>query len=241
MRWRLGFLINIAICEDEEVYMNSIKSIINKNFNGNVLCFKSGEELLETLNNNNRLAEIYIMDIELTGVNGLETAHKIRQVDKYAIIIFVTNYEHYVFDSFEVNTFRFIPKNKIDELAVKALNDAIAQIKLHERYKFIYLKTKDKGIVRIDFDDIISIERVGKYTEFSLKNGSLIRDNRTIKYLLNEIKKEGFIIAQKGIIVNIGNIIAFNDNVLTMSDNSVRYVSRNYMKSVKIAIAKYWR
>lgn len=234
-------MISIALCEDDEVYMSSIKNIINKNFNVNVLCFSNGEELLKDLNINNLLADIYIMDIELTGVNGLETAKKIRGIDKYAIIIFMTNYEYYVFDSFEVNTFRFIPKNRIDELAVKALNDAIEQIKLQEKYNFIYLKNKDKGIVRIDFDDIISIEKVGKYTEFSLKNGLLIRDNRTIKCLLNEIKKESFIIAQRGIIVNIENIIAFNDNVLTMSDNSVRYVSRNYMKGVKKAIARCWR
>ena len=48
-------------------------------------------------------------------VKGLDIAKKIREKDTSAIIIFLTNYDKYVYDAFEVKTFRYIPKDVIEE------------------------------------------------------------------------------------------------------------------------------
>lgn len=234
-------MIKIIICEDEAIYVNRTQEIINGILNTEVICFDSGESLLEHIKDDNFSADIYIIDIELPGINGLETASKIRKADKYAIIIFLTSHDRYVFDSFEVRAFRYILKDNIESTLVPAIKAAIQQLEAQNRYKYITIKTKDSGILRIELDDIISIEKAGKLIEFRLKNGTLIKDNRTLKDFMNEIKNECFVIAQKGVIVNVLNIINFNGSKLTMADNSVQYVSRNNMKTVKLAIARAWR
>lgn len=234
-------MIKIIICEDEAIYVNRTQEIINGILNTEVICFDRGESLFKHIKDDNFSADIYIIDIELPGINGLETASKIRQADKYAIIIFLTNHDRYVFDSFEVRAFRYIRKDNMESTLVPAIKAAIQQLEAQNRYKYIIVKTKDSGILRIELDDIISIEKAGKLIEFRLKNGTLIKDSHTLKDFMNEIKNECFVIAQKGVIVNVLNIINFNGSKLTMADNSVQYVSRNNMKTVKLAIARAWR
>jgi DNA-binding LytR/AlgR family response regulator len=234
-------MVKIAVCEDNLLYIQKLKELTSETLNVEFFCFESGELLINSIERQGFTADIYIMDIELPGINGLEVARKIRQLDKYAVIIFMTNYEHYVFDAFEVNTFRYIIKDKMDDMLVNALEAAFEQVISQEKYKYISIKNRDNGILRIELDEIISIEKVGKFTEFRLKNGTLVRDTRTLKNLIDIIKSECFVIAQKGVIVNVRNIVNFNGNKLTMADNSVQYVSRNNMKKVKLVIVKCWR
>ena len=54
--------------------------------------------------------DVFILDIEMQGMNGLELAQKIREKDSNCLIIFLTNYSQYVFSVFEVITFDFLPK-----------------------------------------------------------------------------------------------------------------------------------
>ena len=118
-------MIKIAICEDEEIYQKIVEDIINSNFNLDILSFTNAEKLLDYVSLNENSIDIFILDIELPEKNGLEAARKIRNFNRDAVIIFLTNYESFVFDSFEVNTFRFIPKARLEKQFIKAMNDAI--------------------------------------------------------------------------------------------------------------------
>lgn len=231
-------MIKIVICEDQQEYIHKIKSIISREINFDIVFFNKGEEILEELDKKVFLADIYILDIELPGINGLDLAHKIRQKDINSIIIFLSNHDKYVFDSFEVNPFRYIRKYEMDITLLPALQAAESQL---GKYSHISIKTKDFGIMRIELSNIVSVEKNGKQIEFRLKDGRFIKDNRTLKELLCEINNDSFIMIKKGIIINVSNIISFNGDKLTMIDNSVQYVSRNYIKLVKLAIAKAWR
>lgn len=43
-------------------------------------------------------------------MDGIKTAKKIRKIDKNVVIIYVSGYEAYAIETFEVNPFRFIVK-----------------------------------------------------------------------------------------------------------------------------------
>ena len=58
--------------------------------------------------------EIIILDVEMPGLNGLETAERIRQTDKSVIISFLTNYSEFAVKGYEVGAFRYILKNQPD-------------------------------------------------------------------------------------------------------------------------------
>ena len=45
-------------------------------------------------------------------LNGLQTAEFIRQLDKNVILIFMTGYDKFVYQGYEVKAFRYILKNQ---------------------------------------------------------------------------------------------------------------------------------
>ena len=233
-------MIKIAICEDEEIYQKIVEDIINSNFNLDILSFTNAEKLLDYVSLNENSIDIFILDIELPEKNGLEAARKIRNFNRDAVIIFLTNYESFVFDSFEVNTFRFIPKARLEKQFIKDMNDAIGEISRQNNY----INVKAVGTnetIRIDVKNILSLEKRNKTVEIFLDNGTVVKSRITLKQLLDTAKSDCLITAQKGVVVNVNHIIKIDSDKLTMTDNSVQYVSRNNIKNVKQAIARCWR
>ena len=53
---------------------------------------------------------ILFMDIEMPGRNGIETSAYVREKDKNALIIFITDHKEYVYEVFDVLQFRCLIK-----------------------------------------------------------------------------------------------------------------------------------
>lgn len=87
---------------------------------------------------NNRY-DIIFLDIEMKKVNGIETAKEIRCIDKNVIIIYVSGFEAYAIDTFEVNPFRFIvkpvQKKEFEKVFTSAVNIATLE-DVYFQYKY---------------------------------------------------------------------------------------------------------
>jgi DNA-binding LytR/AlgR family response regulator len=70
--------------------------------------------------------DIYVLDIEMPDMNGVELATAIRERDQQAMIIFLTSHTGYMKDVFKVHTFDYLVKpvtqEKVHELLERALN-----------------------------------------------------------------------------------------------------------------------
>ena len=96
--------MRIAICEDEEFIQNSIEKNVEKcleitGMAGKCECFVSAEELLEK---GNMPYALYILDVEMKKLSGLELAEHIRTEDRNAVIIFMTNHSEMMQKAFDV-------------------------------------------------------------------------------------------------------------------------------------------
>src|SRR5690554_483702 len=88
-------MISIALCDDETKYLDyyeeKIKVIAKKNnLLIDIIRFKSGEALLFYLEDHPNKFNIIFLDIITGGINGIETALKIRTFNSEAKIIFLT-------------------------------------------------------------------------------------------------------------------------------------------------------
>lgn len=90
-----------AFCKIAEVFFNQQKIPYE------VTVFNSAESFLETYNYQ---YQIIFMDIELDGMNGMDAAHKLREIDSNVILIFLTNLAHYAIAGYEVNALDYILK-----------------------------------------------------------------------------------------------------------------------------------
>lgn len=107
--------MNIAICDDDRLMSGQIEKLVEQVFHGetskyNTEVFFSGDRLLDFLEQSPNYFHMYLLDIEMEGADGLETAARIREADSDAVIIFMTSHAELMSEAFEVLAFQFIIK-----------------------------------------------------------------------------------------------------------------------------------
>lgn len=153
-------MLKIACCDNDSDVIDQIDHLLS---NADIIVewdmFSCGTELLDYMGKNNVVFHIFIMDIEMPGLNGIETARKIREADQNAIIIFLTDYKEYVYHVFEVLPFRFLQKPVEDNRFVQTIVEAIAHIQKANTLFFFQV-----GHVQMQrsLGEIISFEGAGR-------------------------------------------------------------------------------
>ncbi len=161
-------MYRVAICDDEEKHREFVKSIlitlsIKTNIEFVIELFGSGEQLVSYYERHETPFHILILDIEMGGMNGIQTARTIRGLNNLdEQIIFLTSYPKYMVESFDVMTFQYL----IKPIAPSILEEKI--IKLHQYFqaldkKFMVIKSAYEEVV-LKYDELISIEAAKSLT-----------------------------------------------------------------------------
>lgn len=101
--------MKIAVCDDEMVLFEELYTLLNeysalKKEPILTTYFKTGNDLLLSTEK----FDIIFMDYQMDDIDGLETSKRLRLKNSNVAIIFLTVFPKIVFQSFEVNTFRFL-------------------------------------------------------------------------------------------------------------------------------------
>ena len=118
-------MLSIGICDDSQDNRQSLRWLLEsilegKNIEHTIFEFSSGETLLQWDQKHPNEIDLLFLDIEMksvaSGMDGMSMAKQIRatELTKQPIIIFVTGYEKYVYDAFDVGAFQYLLK-PIDE------------------------------------------------------------------------------------------------------------------------------
>ena len=107
-----GFF-SVAVVEDNPEWTKTLHEFFgvfakNEGVDFSVKSFSSGEEFLQ--NYKAEEFEMVLMDIDLPILNGMQTAKRLRELDKEVALIFVTNLAQYAVEGYEVDAFDFIVK-----------------------------------------------------------------------------------------------------------------------------------
>ena len=149
--------MRIAICEDEEFIQNSIEKNVEKcleitGMAGKCECFVSAEELLEK---GNMPYALYILDVEMKKLSGLELAEHIRTEDRNAVIIFMTNHSEMMQKAFDVQAFQYLVKPIDSDTAHNVIMRALRIIR--EKRNYIRFTNKLKDMI-FYYDEVECIE-----------------------------------------------------------------------------------
>lgn len=129
--------MEIAICDDERKICQLLQNKIEKYYFSqdlpfNIYIYEDGNSLLES--NLNKI-DVLFLDIDMPGKNGMEIAHELRNYNKDLLIVFLTAYSEYVFESFKVDTFRYLLKPLDDQELVEVLDAALDRIQSKRQIK----------------------------------------------------------------------------------------------------------
>ncbi|MBD5134741.1 MAG: response regulator transcription factor [Lachnospiraceae bacterium] len=236
-------IINIAVCDDEQESLERILKELYRvasklKITIETFPYSDENKVVDLIYNNKEDFDILFLDIDMPNISGLEVAKKLREKKSDIILIFISSYEQYVFESIEYNPFRYIRKNRIGKelfLAVKA-----AHLRLEEmKDTYIVVKTEDSE-ARIKHSDIMYFETVERKIGIHLSNGEMLAVRKTIKELCEELNDENFIRIHSGCVANAKYIDKFSSYDITLDNGEHLIVSRTRVKNVKTALMNFW-
>lgn len=226
-------IMRLAICDDSPEIIEQIESYIDemKEMHIEYDVFFSGEELCRYKKNKEIEYDIYLLDIEMNQMSGLELGRILRDESPYALIIFLTSHAQYVYDVFDIITFDFIVKPlgylRFKSTIEKAINY------LH-RAKISFTFSYRKNTYSIPCQMILYIEKRGRKAYIHTRDGKINQCNITINEIWNQLSRKMFVQIHASCIVNMEVISEIVKERLVLEDGSILYIGRNHKQEVKM-------
>ena len=153
--------MRVAICDDNQQDIERIRRYTLRMIDYAVeyAFYTRPEELLRECADAEQKPDMYILDIEMPGMDGLAVAKQIRETDPKALLVFLTSYTKYMPSVFEVVTFDFIPKPISEERLRVLFEKAGTYLNLtNQSFSFCYRRVR----YSLKFDEILYLEKRGR-------------------------------------------------------------------------------
>ena len=186
----------IAVCDDEQIFVDDVvKKLKEQSEQCEISEYISGEELL----NSSLEFDMIFLDIEMTGINGINAAFTLRERGFDGMIIFLTSHTEFMPDAFKVKAFRFLDKPLDSEKFNEAFSEAKKEIMNTEH---ILLSDRSGKTVYLKLTDIVYLEAYGDGTYIYGKTGKVYDTDKPLKYWKGQIGSEHFYQIHKSFIVS---------------------------------------
>lgn len=204
--------------------------------------YLSGEEFLSAFCPGK--FDAVFLDNLMNGINGMETARRLRSVDLSVPVIFITTEESYALEGYTVQAMDYILKPVSRDRLSSVMNRLIGQKK-----KRRVIEIKENRMTRyLNLDDVLYVRSAGHFLEIQTTAGTL-RPYMTLESFLSLLQQLGeygesalglrFQNCCRGYVVCLDHVRSFNISDFLMSDGSNVPVSRPKYREMKTAYANY--
>ena len=230
-------MLRIAICDDEKLFRENIKKYVlkylsEKDISSEIDMFNSGKELLGLGTD--------LLDINMDEMDGIMTAHKIREYSMDIYIVFVTAYVNYSLEGYKVDATRYLLKNTInfDESIYECMDTILHKMNYIVLKKYFKFNECEKNV---QVDRILYIESRLHKLEFHIMEDKVLI--YTLYATLNDMEREmmeyKFIRIHQSFLVNLKHIKSITGYSVILNNNQKLVVPRARYKDVKSAFIAY--
>lgn len=218
-------MLKIAVCDDEVLQRIDIVKKI-ENILDNKYCehcydiqeFSSGEHLISS----DSYFDIVFLDIKMGKFSGIDIAKNIRGDNNSTKIIFVTAFQEYVFEAFDVSAFHYLIKPPSEEKISEIINrilDMSGDKRNNEQYILI---NKAKSTIKILLDNIYFFEVQNRIINMHTQK-EVIQYYDKITNVETKVPKDSFFRCHRSYVVNLKYIMKFDKTEIVM-DNGTRII-----------------
>ena len=232
-------MIRIAICDDEKHMSDHIRAMASdffrkKNREIQLRTFLSGEELL----NYDGQIDILFLDIQMNGVDGLETARKLRAGKFRGFLIFITVLKEMVFQSFEVQAYDYLVKPVDEKQFGKTMERLYASMQNASEDSLLVQQGYEGRIV--PKDEIVFFEVIDRKIYLNLASGEIIDYYERIENL--ETKLDGhFFRCHRSYLINLKHLKGYKNGTACMDNGKEVPVSRLRSREFSGVVLQYMK
>lgn len=229
--------MKVAVVDDEKKISDLLTGYIKQfgeenNLTLNVAAFHNPNDFLT---NYTKDYDLILMDVEMPGLNGIETAKELRRMDKNVVLMFITNMSQYAIHGYEVEAIDFVIKPvAYMDFALK-LQKAMRYIKQNSDHKIV-LNTQE-GIVHVNVSDIFYVEVIRHYLVYHTVNGDY-----TVRGVMKEtqqnLSEHHFVRSNQCYLINLKYVESIYGSTVKIAGEELQ-MSRNKKNDVMLAFTKY--
>ncbi len=231
-------MFKLAICDDEKSSAAEAAELLERyrenrgNLDFEVDVFYASLDLLDAIGK--KVYDIYLLDIYIDRINGIELAKAIKKNNEDAHIIFMTSSNAFYKDAFRIHAVHYLEKPILEEDFFDALDRVCALEEDNAYYTF-----RDSGEVhRVPMADILYVESEDHYKRIVVGEDSfLVRS--TMQEIKQELNEPYFYELGVKSIINLKKVLKITRDAIVMEDGKEFSVPRGKYRTVSEMVLKY--
>lgn len=229
--------MKIAIVDDEKRATDLIEKYIDQfnveyHFEIQTHVFHNPQNFLEKYTKD---YDLIFLDVEMPGLNGIETAKELRRVDGNVVLMFITNMAQYAIHGYEVEAVDYVLKPlSYADFAMK-MQKALRYVARNEDAN-VKILTKD-GVVHLAVSDIYYIEVIRHYLVYHTARGDYMARG-VMKETEEQFLKYHFARCSHGYLVNLKYVQSVAGNNMIVAGTEL-VISRSKKNEFMNQFARY--
>ncbi len=225
---------NIGICDDNPTDISYLSELVSrwaekKDVSVRIQTFLSAESFLFHYEEEKNY-DVLLLDIEMKEVDGVTMAKRIRTVDTFVQIIFVTGYSEYIAEGYEVSALHYLMKPVSSEKLYEVLDRALERVCKNERQILIECAGE---VLKIPLYEIRYLEVQRNYVTVHASRDFTVK--KTLAEFETELD-ERFCRVGRSIIVNLSFIQKVTKKEMELSSGEVIPLPRGQYELLNRAI-----
>lgn len=237
-------MLKIAICDDIEQERKRLATLLTEYLDtqttpAQVKTFAHPDELLSATESES--FHIYILDIVMPMISGLELGREIRRIDREAQILYATTEPQFALNAYATNPINYLlkPIDKVKLFETLAL--AVSKVDVAEEQTFT-LKTADSLRV-VSLSDILCCEYQAHAVLLTLRSGEVvvsrtIRDS-FVEYIASVVNNRFFLRCHNSFVVNMRYVERFAKDSFTLRGGKMVPIAKGQYQTVRDTYMDY--
>ena len=239
--------MQIALCDDEKTYHETIKELIRQYTRTNpgrslsLSSFTSGKALLNHVDECGGF-DLYILDCIMPEMNGIELGAALRRRDDSGILLYLTTSADFALDSYRVDAFDYLLKPVDKDQFFQSLDKAYRSFSQFMQ-EVVSVKTTD-NIRMIPVADIRYAERIEKQIHYYISDNTVLSSvtfNSSFQNAVADLlAHKEMLLVGSSYVVNLFHVTGVTKSDLILTGNLHVPVPRRIYEAVKKEWASFW-
>lgn len=239
--------MHLAIVDDLEMDQKALQQQLSSYLDSHHIAyrlslFSDGENFLAAYRP--KQFDGVFLDNGMDRLSGMETARRLRSLDKRIPLIFVTVEESYALEGYTVQAMDYI----IKPVTMERLLQVMERLLANDRLSHVIEIKADRMTRQLLLDDILYVRSIGHFLEIHTTN-EVLKPYMTLGYLLSLLEQMGeygapgkgrrFQNCCRGYLVSFDHVRSLETSDLVLADGSRVPISRSRYKEMQAAYAHY--